>query len=115
MALDSQPATVACAVLHTDSEGNPTPCPGYPHPGQPKADENGLYDCPHCSDAVVDLDEHLKACTVLAETQIAEARRLLAAHEQQQTQACLNEIEQVLARYGRKLQISQPQISIVPQ
>lgn len=44
-----------------------------------------------------------------------EARRTIAEHEQQQTEACLAEIEQVLARYGRKLQITQPQISIVPQ
>lgn len=22
---------VACAVLHTDADGNPVPCPGYPH------------------------------------------------------------------------------------
>lgn len=25
-------ADVACAVLHTDGEGNTIPCPGYPHP-----------------------------------------------------------------------------------
>jgi hypothetical protein len=45
---------------------------------------------------------------------VAEARRLVAEHEKQQTEECLAEIEQVLARYGRKLQISQPQITIVP-
>ncbi|MFD5910237.1 hypothetical protein ACFWHL_16120 [Streptomyces massasporeus] len=43
-----------------------------------------------------------------------EARRRIAEHEQQQTEACLAEIEQVLAKYGRKLQITQPQITIVP-
>lgn len=46
---------------------------------------------------------------------VDEARRIVAEHEQQQTEACLAEIEAVLARYGRKLQISQPQITIVPQ
>jgi hypothetical protein len=25
------PLGVACAVLHTDAQGNVTPCPGYPH------------------------------------------------------------------------------------
>ena len=31
--------TVACAVLHTDDDGNTVPCPGYPHAdeGQPEA------------------------------------------------------------------------------
>lgn len=77
-------------------------------------DEHGLYDCPHCTDAVVDLDEHLKTCIARKADDLAAARRLLAEHEQQQTEACLAEIEAVLARYGRKLQVSQPQITIVP-
>lgn len=46
---------------------------------------------------------------------VAEERRKVAEYEQQQTEACLAEIDQVLARYGRRLQISQPQITIVPQ
>lgn len=78
-------------------------------------DEHGLYDCPHCTDAAVDLDEHLTTCTALKQDQLADAQRLLAEHEQQQTEACLAEIEAVLAKYGRKLQISQPQITIIPQ
>ncbi|WP_157874977.1 hypothetical protein [Streptomyces resistomycificus] len=45
---------------------------------------------------------------------VVEARRLVAEDEQRQTEACLAEIEQVLAKYGRKLQITQPQITIVP-
>lgn len=44
-----------------------------------------------------------------------EARRTIAEHERQQDEACRAEIEQVLAKYGRRLQISQPQITIVPQ
>lgn len=28
-----RPIRAACAVLHTDSEGNTIPCPGYPHVG----------------------------------------------------------------------------------
>jgi hypothetical protein len=45
---------------------------------------------------------------------VDEARSLLAEHERQQDEACRAEIEQVLAKYGRKLQITQPQITIVP-
>ena len=43
-----------------------------------------------------------------------EARSLLAEHERQQDEACRAELEAVLAKYGRKLQITQPQITIVP-
>ena len=46
---------------------------------------------------------------------LAEARREIEEHERQQTEACLAEIEQVLAKYGRKLVVTQPQITIVPQ
>jgi hypothetical protein len=42
------------------------------------------------------------------------AHAKVAEHERQQDEACLAEIEQVLAKYGRKLQITQPQITIVP-
>jgi hypothetical protein len=45
---------------------------------------------------------------------LAEARRQIAEHEQQQTEACLAEVEAVLAKYGRKLVITQPQITIAP-
>lgn len=105
----------SCAVLHTDGQGNIVPCPGYPHAERPvQPDVNGLYDCPHCTDAVVDLDEHLATCTALREQQLVDARRLLADEQRQQDELCLAEIEAVLAKYGRKLQISQPQITIIP-
>lgn len=42
------------------------------------------------------------------------ARRLVAEQERQQDEACRAEIEAVLAKYGRKLVVTQPQISIVP-
>jgi hypothetical protein len=45
---------------------------------------------------------------------VDEARRIIAEDEQRKTDECLAEIEQVLAKYGRKLQITQPQITIVP-
>ena len=44
-----------------------------------------------------------------------EARSLLAEHERQQDEACRAELEAVLAKYGRKLVVTQPQITIVPQ
>lgn len=78
--------TTSCAALHTDGEGNTTPCPGYPHAeGEPEPADP--------------LDE---------------ARRLIAEHEQQQDEACRAELEAVLAKYGRKLAVTQPQITIVP-
>jgi hypothetical protein len=78
--------TTTCAVLHTDGEGNVVPCPGYPH----------------AEDQQVETDP------------LADARLLLAEHERQQDEACRTEIEQVLAKYGRKLVVTQPQITIVP-
>ncbi|GGV91986.1 hypothetical protein [Streptomyces massasporeus] len=45
---------------------------------------------------------------------LAEARREIEEHERQQDEACRAEIEQVLAKYGRKLVVTQPQITIVP-
>ncbi|MFJ7176421.1 hypothetical protein ACIQXA_08435 [Streptomyces massasporeus] len=73
-----------------------------------------LTDCPYCTDAVVDLDEHLKVCAALGEERIDRARRAIEEHERQQDEACRAEIEQVLAKYGRKLVVTQPQIAIVP-
>ncbi|MFH9574203.1 hypothetical protein ACH4MG_27145 [Streptomyces sp. NPDC017454] len=46
---------------------------------------------------------------------IVEARRLVEEDEQRKTDACLAEIEAVLTKYDRKLQITQPQITIAPQ
>jgi hypothetical protein len=43
-----------------------------------------------------------------------DARRLLAEDQQRRLEACQAEIEQVLAKHGMRLQITQPQISIVP-
>jgi hypothetical protein len=45
---------------------------------------------------------------------VIKARRTVEEYEQQQTEACLAEIEQVLAKYRRKLVITQPQITIAP-
>ena len=80
----------------------------------PEPDEPGLHHCPHCTDAVVDLDEHLKTCIARQEDEIAEARRLLAEDQERRMQACNAEIEQVLAKHGMRLQISQPTVAIVP-
>jgi hypothetical protein len=73
-----------------------------------------LHHCPHCTDKVINLDEHFKTCTALREEKLAEARRLMADEQQRQDEACRAEIEQVLAKYGRKLVVTQPQITIVP-
>lgn len=54
--------SVKCAVLHTDAKGNVVDCPGYPHPPEGDDPAPGLVPCPQCTDAVVDLDEHLKWC-----------------------------------------------------
>lgn len=44
-----RPASTACAVLHTDAEGNSIPCPGYPHtdqghPGPAPSEESSRFD-----------------------------------------------------------------------
>ena len=48
------------------------------------------------------------------EDPLAQARSLLAAEEQQRMQQCAGEIEQVLARYGMRLDVTPAQITIVP-
>jgi hypothetical protein len=48
------------------------------------------------------------------EDSLAEARRLLAEEAEARMRACAAEIEQVLAKYGCRLDVTQPQISIVP-
>lgn len=109
--MTAEPTThTRCATLHTDGHGNLAPCPGHPELSQPE-----LHHCPHCTDAVVDLDDHLETCTARKQDQLADAQRLITEHEKQQTEACLAEIEQVLAKYGRKLVITQPQLTITPQ
>lgn len=45
---------------------------------------------------------------------VADARRLIADHEQARMQACAQEIEAVLARHGMRLDVTPAQISIVP-
>lgn len=83
--LTDRPMQVTCAVLHMDDQGNTVPCPSYPHaPEAPVVDE------------------------------LAEARRLLAEDADARMKACSAEIEEVLARHGMRLQITQPQIAIVP-
>ena len=45
---------------------------------------------------------------------LAEARRVVAADEQARMQACAEEIQAVLAKHGMRLDVSQPQITSVP-
>lgn len=45
---------------------------------------------------------------------LAEARRLVAEDEQQRMQACAAEVEQVLAKYGMRLDVTPAQITLVP-
>ncbi|WP_328336750.1 hypothetical protein [Streptomyces violaceus] len=45
---------------------------------------------------------------------VAEARRVLAEDQEKRAEACAAEIEDVLAKHGMRLQITQPQITIVP-
>ncbi len=45
---------------------------------------------------------------------LAEARRLLAEDAEARMCACSEEIRAVLAKYGMRLEVAQPQISIVP-
>lgn len=46
--------------------------------------------------------------------ELESARALLAAHQQARLDACSREIQAVLARYGMRLDISQPQIVLTP-
>lgn len=45
---------------------------------------------------------------------LAEARQLLAEDQAARMRACADEIEQVLAKHGMRLEATPPQISIVP-
>lgn len=45
---------------------------------------------------------------------LARARALLAAEEEQRMRACAEEIRQVLERYGMRLEVTRPEISLVP-
>lgn len=45
---------------------------------------------------------------------LTEARRLLAEDAEERMRACSEEIQAVLAKYGCRLDVTQPQISIVP-
>jgi hypothetical protein len=38
------PLRIACAVLHTDAEGNVIPCPGYPHAPERASKSPELYE-----------------------------------------------------------------------
>lgn len=45
---------------------------------------------------------------------VAHARQLLAEHQAAQAAACQAEIQAILDRYGMRLEISTPQVAIVP-
>ncbi|MFK0151213.1 hypothetical protein ACIQVK_03910 [Streptomyces sp. NPDC090493] len=45
---------------------------------------------------------------------VAEARRLVAEDQAARMRACAEEIQAVLAKYGMQLDVTPPQISIVP-
>lgn len=112
---ETSQVTTACAALHADGEGNIIPCPGYPH-AEPQPDGFGLTHCPHCTDAVANLDEHLKWCTENQQRdQVAEARQLLAEHQAAQAAACAVEVQAVLDKYGMQLEISTPAVTISPK
>lgn len=49
------------------------------------------------------------------EDPLAAAQALLAEHEQQRMQACSEELQAVLAKHGMRLDVTPPQIAIVPQ
>ncbi|MFF9118275.1 hypothetical protein ACF09Y_22195 [Streptomyces massasporeus] len=70
--------------------------------------------CPDCTDTLLCAKHTVSVIDLPQHDPVAEARSLLAEHERQQDEACRAEIEAVLAKYGRKLQITQPQITIVP-
>lgn len=55
------------------------------------------------------------SASAVTDEQLANARRLIAENEQDRMQACAAEIEQVLAKHGMHLQVTQPQISIVSE
>ncbi|MFC8986036.1 hypothetical protein [Streptomyces sp. NPDC057115] len=85
--------------------------------GHMQADHSTSGHCNACGDDCDHNDGHYVIDCLDGELKVdpvAEARRLVAEDEQRKTQECLAEIEAVLAKYGRKLQISQPQITIIP-
>lgn len=81
----------------------------------------GLVPCPRCTDAVVDLDDHLKWCREpengpesLAD-RVAAARALIADDEQQRMRACLADIEAALDKHGMSLHIEPARLTLVPK
>jgi hypothetical protein len=98
---------------HLDCHGYDCICKKYEPlrvSGQPE-----LTACPHCTDAVVDLNEHLKSCREYRQIDpVTHARQLLADHQAAQANACQAEIQAVLDRYNMRLEVSTPQIAIVP-
>ncbi|MFJ8049799.1 hypothetical protein [Streptomyces luteogriseus] len=88
---------------------------GGPDPGP------GLVPCPRCTEAVVDLDEHLAHCKEPDTEPESLADRLAAAHalieenRQDRMKACLADIEAVLARHGMALHIEPARLTLVPK
>jgi hypothetical protein len=80
------PLNVACAVLHTDAQGNVTPCPGYPHVG-------GVSEGPDRHPA---LTVKLSAGSTEERLRAAEIRAAVAEHEAEayrnQVQALVREL-----------------------
>lgn len=54
------------------------------------------------------------SATQPASGDVEAARALLAEEEQQRMQACAAEIQEVLAKYGMQIQVSEPQIVLAP-
>jgi hypothetical protein len=75
---------VACAALHTDSEGQQIPCPGYPHADSPGPDRHPALTAKFSG---AGLEDRLRA---------AEIRAAVAEHEAEayrnQVQALVREI-----------------------
>jgi hypothetical protein len=93
-----------------------------PHtPQEEAAYAPGLVSCPRCTDAVVDLDAHLKWCNEPESEpepvadQLAAARALLAEDEQQRMKACLADIEAALDKHGMNLDITPARVILTPR
>lgn len=88
----------------------------------------GLIGCPHCADAVLDLDAHFQSCrsrprdsadiaqeAAEREARLDAARTLLAEEEQRRMKACLADIEAALDRHGMSLDIEPARAVLRPK
>lgn len=88
----------------------------------------GLIPCPHCADAVIDLDAHYQSCRSMPrdsadvaqeeaerEARLAGARQLLAEEEQRRMKACLADIEAALDRHSMTLDIEPARAVLRPK